>query len=121
MPRRRSGAEENKVSAKALGKRIRNIRTEKHISVQKVANCAGVQRSFINQLEAGDKFPSFGTLIAIINTLGVSADEVLYDYIIAHDSKVVESRIGRLLADANEEQIRRIEAHIQLELSMGEQ
>ncbi|MBE6576907.1 MAG: helix-turn-helix transcriptional regulator [Ruminococcaceae bacterium] len=121
MPRRRTGADENIVSAKALGKRIRSIRTEKHISVQKIADSVGVQRSFINQLEAGDKFPSFGTLIAIINALGVSADEILYDYITVHDTKVIESRVGRMLAGASEEQIRRIEAHIQLELSMGEE
>lgn len=81
----------------------------------------GVQRSFINQLEAGDKFPSFGTLIAIINTLGVSADEVLYDYINLHDSKIIECRIARKLVNISEEQIRRIEAHIQLELEMEEE
>ena len=118
MPRRRTGVEENTITATALGKRIRDIRNEKHISVQKVADCVGVQRSFINQLEAGDKVPSFGTLIAIINTLGVSADEVLYDYVKVHDTKTVECRIGRKLANASDEQIRRIEAHIQLELDI---
>ena len=118
MPRRRTGADENKITSVALGKRIRSIRTEKHISVQKLADSVGVQRNFINQLEAGDKFPSFGTLVAIINTLGVSADEVLCDYMTVKDPRVVESRIGRKLAGASEDQIRRIEAHIQLELSM---
>ena len=119
MPRRRTGADENTITATALGKRIKSIRTEKHISVQKLADCVGVQRNFINQLETGDKFPGFVTLIEIINTLGVSADEVLYDYITVHDPKVVESRIGRKLANASEEQINRIEAHIQLELNLG--
>ena len=64
---------------------------------------------------------SLGTLIAIINTLGVSADEVLYDYINFHDTKVVECRIGRKLANASQTQIQRIEAHIQLELDMIDQ
>ena len=120
MPRRRTGAETNAVTAISLGKRIRSIRNEKHITVQKLADSVGVQRNFINQLEVGDKFPSFGTLIAIINALGVSADEVLYDYIDVRDTKIVENRIGRKLANASEAQIRRIEAHIQLELDMGE-
>ena len=121
MPRKRTGAEENTITSTALGKRIRSIRNEKHISVQKLADCVGVQRSFINQLEAGDKFPSFATLVTIINTLECSADEVLYDYINIHDPKIVECRIGRKLAGASEDQIRRIEAHIELELDIGDQ
>ncbi len=120
MPRRRSGANKNIVTAKALGKRIKQIRNEKNISIQKIADYVGVQRGFINQLEAGEKFPSFGTLIAVINALGVSADEVLYDYLICHDPNIVESRVGRMVAGASDEQIRRIEAHIQLELTMDE-
>jgi transcriptional regulator with XRE-family HTH domain len=104
-----------------LGKRIRDIRMEKKISIQKLADSTGVQRSFINQLESGDRLPSFGTLIAIINTLEVSADELLYDYIKNPNPEVVECRLSRKLQNATEQQIKRIEAHILLDLNLSEE
>lgn len=120
MPRRRTGKNAEVLNGNQLGKRIRDIRLEKKISIQKLADCAGVQRSFINQLENGDRLPSFGTLIAIINTLEVSADELLYDYIQIPRPDIIETSINRKLQNASEQQIKRIEAHILLELSLPE-
>lgn len=108
----------NSITSKALGARIRALRKEKGISIQKLANSVGVERNFISQIEAGYKFPSFKTLIAIINTLEVSADELLYDYVTPHNPTIVHHSINRKLNKASEKQLRRIEAHIDLELSM---
>lgn len=108
----------NNITSEALGSRIRSVRKEKGISIQKLSNSVGVERNFISQIEAGYKFPSFKTLIAIINTLEVSADELLYDYVVAHDPTVVYNSINRKLDKASEAQLRRIEAHIELELEL---
>lgn len=120
MSRIGTGLNNEKLCGKSLGKRIKEVRLEKGISVQKLADGAGVQRGFINQLENGDRVPSFCTLIKIINTLGVSADEILYDYVKNPSPNVINDRIARKLEFASETQIRRIEAHIVLELSLSD-
>lgn len=117
MPRRGTGINNERPCGVALGKRIRNVRLEKKITIQKLADGVGVQSSFINQLESGDRVPSFGTLIKLINTLEISADELLYDYINYKRPDVLDNRISRKLKGATEDQIKRIEAHILLELS----
>ncbi len=118
MSRKRTGDNAREINGTMLGKRIREIRKEKNISIQKLADGAGVQASFINQLEHGDRVPSFGTLIDILNTLQVSADELLYDYLNERPRYVITSRIAEKLDNATEEQLKRIEAHITVELTL---
>ncbi len=50
MSRKRSGIVSRDFDEKALGKKIRAIRVERGISIQKLADRIGVQRGFINQL-----------------------------------------------------------------------
>lgn len=118
MPKRNKELRANNITPKALGIRIKAIRKEKGISVQKLANCVGVERNFISQIEAGYKFPSFKTLIEIINALNISADELLYDCVTAHDPNVIYNSISRKLEKASDAQLRRIEAHIELEVNL---
>ncbi len=118
MPRRATGHNSKRLSGNMLGKRIRDIRMEKNFTIQYLADAVGVQTNHINQLESGDRTPSFSTLIHITNALGVSADELLYGYLTHPDSRVIDDRISRKLQGASEQQLRRIEAHIQLELSL---
>ncbi len=118
MSRIGTGRNNERVTGIELGKRIRAIRTEKKITVQRLADEVGVQPSFINQLEAGDRVPSFTTLIHLINALAVSADELLFHYIEHPAPGTLECRVSRLLQNAEKKQLSRIEAHIMLELSM---
>ncbi len=118
MSRKRTGDNVHSVNGILLGKRIKELRLEKKLSIQKLADGVGVQASFINQLEHGDKVPSFGTLIDILNTLKVSADELLYDYLDTRPTYVITNRIAAKLENATEEQLRRIDAHITTELSL---
>ncbi len=118
MARLGTGKNQERVNGAELGKRIRAIRMEKNITVQKLADAVGVQTGFINQLEAGDRVPSFTTLIHLINALGVSADELLYPYIKNPAPGTVDKRISRLLQSVDEQEVSRIEAHILLELKL---
>lgn len=120
MPRRGTGRNNERPCGVALGKRIKSARLEKKMTIQKLADGVGVQSSFINQLESGDRVPSFGTLIKLINTLDISADELLYDYINYKQPDILVNRISRMLQDATESQIKHIEAHILLELSIDD-
>ena len=81
-----------------------------------MAELVGVQENYIRQLEIGNKTPSFDTLIAIINALGVTSDELLCDYVNNAVPEIIESRIGKLIAQIPREQRDRIEAHIMLDI-----
>ena len=62
-----------------LGKRIREVRTEKHYTQQQLAEMAGIGQMYLGEIERGTKMPSLKSFIRIIETLGISADYVLRD------------------------------------------
>ncbi len=120
MSRTKTGPNVQMASGKELGKRIRARRLEMNMSVQKVADSLGVQRGYVNQLEHGDKLPSFSTLVDIINTLEISADELLIDYVHIQHPVILQSRLNRILDKATPKQIKRIEAYANFELEYSE-
>lgn len=117
MPRRGGGCEE-KLSGKDFGKRLREIRIEKKMSAKLLAQMVGVQESYINQMEIGNRTPSFDTLIKLVNSLEVSADELLGDYILKSVPYLVESRIGKMVAQMPKDQQNWIESHIKLDIEL---
>lgn len=56
---------------KVTGKRIREIRKSKHMSIVELADMVGVSKSLISQVERGDIFPSLSTLEKIAIALEV--------------------------------------------------
>lgn len=60
-----------------LGKIIRILRDEHHLSQQQLAQKIGVTKSTVGLYESGDRFPSLPTLIALSRSLGVSTDYLL--------------------------------------------
>ena len=119
MPRRGSG-QAKKLSGIDLGKRLKYLRQDKKISVKDLAEGAGVQESYIKQLELGCKTPSFETLIRIINTLQITADELLCDYMQQKMPEMIESQIGRMVSDIPKDVRDRIEAHILLDIQLSD-
>ncbi|MGM9680962.1 MAG: helix-turn-helix domain-containing protein [Eubacteriales bacterium] len=120
MPRAKSGTEKPNITAEAFGNRLRAIRTKKNIPVQEIADKVGCQRNFIFQLETGQKFPSFDTLIRLIEALDVSADELLSDYVGKRGYSIIDSELVTLLDTLPEETRFHIEQHIRLEASLIE-
>lgn len=55
-----------------LGDRIRELRTEKGLSVRKLARLSGLTPGFISQVESGKSEPSLASLRNIARALGVS-------------------------------------------------
>ena len=64
------------IDYKFLGSRIRDVRLEKKITQEKLAEAAGVGVTHISHIETGNSVPSLQTLVDIINALGCSADEL---------------------------------------------
>lgn len=58
--------------AKALGKRIRNYRTNKGLSQEKLAELSGCHPTYIGQVERGEKNATIESIDRISAALGVS-------------------------------------------------
>ncbi len=94
MPRRKMDDNFPRLSGKCFGKRLKQIRIEKNISISSLADKVGVLDTYIPQLERGDKLPSFDTLIFIANALDVTVDELVCDYVNA-DKITVANNISK--------------------------
>ncbi len=55
-----------------VGKRITELRQKKGITVNKLANLAGVSQSYLRDIELGNKQPTVEYLSYICDALGVS-------------------------------------------------
>ena len=63
----------------SIGKNIKKYRLEKKMRQEDLAEQAGISTNYVGMVERGEKIPSLETLIAILNSLGISADMVLVD------------------------------------------
>ena len=55
-----------------IGKRIQYFRTQKNITVNKLANMAGISQSYLRDLELGKKQPTVEYLSYICDALNIS-------------------------------------------------
>ena len=115
MSRRKFDDQFPRLSGNSFGKRLREIRTSKNISIKTLAEKIGVMETYIPQLERGMKTPSFDTLIYIANALNVTADELLCDYINA-EKDVVATALQKKLERLTKQQQQHIEEIISMEI-----
>ncbi len=62
-----------------LGKRVHDLRAAKGWSQEEFAHVSGLHRTYIGQIERGEKNISFGNLSKISSVLGVTLSELLAD------------------------------------------
>jgi transcriptional regulator with XRE-family HTH domain len=60
-----------------LGKRIHELRVARAWSQEEFAHVSGLHRTYIGQIERGEKNISFGNLVKVSAVLGVTASELL--------------------------------------------
>jgi transcriptional regulator with XRE-family HTH domain len=60
-----------------LGKRVHDLRSAKKWSQEEFAHISGLHRTYIGQIERGEKNISFGNLSKIAGVLGVTLSELL--------------------------------------------
>jgi DNA-binding XRE family transcriptional regulator len=63
---------QNPESQEALGKAIRQLRTEKGASLEALAGDAGISKNMLSLIERGEGNPSWSTVEGIAKALGVS-------------------------------------------------
>lgn len=66
-------------AAGQIGRRLREVRMSRGISLREMARRIGVSASFVSQVERGKSNPSVGTLYAFVAELGTSLDELTGD------------------------------------------
>jgi transcriptional regulator with XRE-family HTH domain len=62
---------------KALGQRVRNLRTDKKLSMEKLAELSGIDYRQLSYVELGQTDPSLSTLHALCGGLGISLTELM--------------------------------------------
>lgn len=60
-----------------LGKRVHDLRSAKNWSQEEFAHISGLHRTYIGQIERGEKNISFGNLSKVAGVLGVTLSELL--------------------------------------------
>lgn len=85
-----------------VGKRIKTLREAKGLTVNKLANIAGISQSFLRDIELGNKNPTVETLSYFCEALDISLSDFFDDDEIKI-SPFLESAIKKL---SNAQQIR---------------
>lgn len=69
--------EEDLEIAAAFGKRVRQIRLDKGMTQETLAEASGLHPTFISNLERGYRVPTLPTVLRVANGLGVSLSGLL--------------------------------------------
>lgn len=75
---------------KQIGQRIRQERNKLRLTQEQLAELAGVNESYIGQIERAAKNPSLESLIKIAKALGVTIDYFLMDVIDVKANKLID-------------------------------
>lgn len=70
---------ESKAILRILGTKLRSYREAKGLSQEEVSFGAGIHRTYLSQIELGDRNPSFLVLVRICNTLNINISELMIE------------------------------------------
>ena len=85
-----------------IGKRIRKIRKSRRYTQETLAEMVGISTNYLSDIERGNSFPRIDKLVAIINILECTADDLFAD-VITIGYKVKSSRLSEQLATLSSE------------------
>ena len=87
--------------AKIIGQRIKNYRTQKRLSQEKLAELAGCHPTYIGQLERGEKNVTLESVEKIASAMDISLSE-LFDKLGKSGSNNITAKCYDLVAAKNE-------------------
>ncbi|MDA2937395.1 helix-turn-helix domain-containing protein, partial [Acidobacteria bacterium AH-259-A15] len=64
---------------KNIGQRIKEARTQRKVSQERLAEISNLSATYIGRLERGEKTPSLETLIVLAQSMDVSVFDLLVD------------------------------------------
>ena len=89
----------------SIGQKVKQIRVQKSITQEQLAEAVGVGVTHISHLETGSGTVSLKVFIAIVNYLDCSADEILCKEINAA-RPIVDSWLADLVADCDTTEVK---------------
>lgn len=90
------------VQRQRIGPAIRKLRHEQNLTLDDLAEQAGISASHLSRLERGQTLPSFTVLAGIAHVLGVSIDEFAK---LEQDVAVLDNELEQELRDAGVDDI----------------
>ena len=87
--------------AKIIGQRIRNYRTQKGLSQERLAELAGCHPTYIGQLERGEKNATLESVEKIASAMDISLSE-LFDKLGKSGGNNIAAKCYDLVASKNE-------------------
>ena len=87
--------------AKIIGQRIRNYRTQKGLSQEKLAELAGCHPTYLGQLERGEKNATLESVEKIASAMDISLSE-LFDKLGKSGGDNIAAKCYDLVASKNE-------------------
>lgn len=98
--------------AKIIGQRIRNYRTQKGLSQEKLAELAGCHPTYIGQLERGEKNATLESVEKIASAMDISLSE-LFDKLGKSGGNNIAAKCYDLVASKNEAEQKQLYKMIQ--------
>ena len=74
---------------KRLGERIREERLRLHLTQAQLAEAVDISDTYMGAIERGERSLTLGTLVRLVNRLGVSVDYMLADSVSDSDSNIL--------------------------------
>ena len=90
--------------AKILGQRIRNYRTEKKLSQERLAELAGCHHTYIGQIERGEKNATIESIEKIASALNVSLSKLFENLGGQDDSRSIPLECYEFLSTKTKEE-----------------
>jgi len=92
---------------KKLGKRIKELRKQKGLTQEKLAELINMEQNSISIIESGRNFPTLATLEKIANILGVNLSD-FFNYEYLDDIELVKQSVHEGLKVMDDNQIRQM-------------
>lgn len=87
-----------------IGQRIREVRTEKHLTQEALANAVNVNVSHISNIETGKTKISLTLLVAVSNTLDVTVDYLL-EHAYDDSQSVIENEFLKTIQNMDKDKL----------------
>lgn len=68
-----------KTKSRAFGPVLRQLRTERKLTQEELAEKVGVVTSYISMMESGQKFPNLEMLFMLSDALGIEPSELIHE------------------------------------------
>lgn len=90
-----------------VAERITQLRTDKKLTVNKLANLAGLSQGFVRQIELGEKNPTVESLSLICDALNISLSDFFQEEFNSthHSRKELQNELLQNISNLNNKQL----------------